>query len=179
MCVGPLSPGGANDALREIAGGERATPQVAEMIGPAGLNAMPDSTFCEITGRKRFRQCIFCGRGVRATGERIRALSGSAWEFVRMLLVCTNTHSRRAGIGVRTLALGALILERLQVAALGLLAFERYEERLEVALAEPAAAMALDQFKKQRRAILHRRGEDLKQVAVLVAIDQDAQLLQL
>ena len=39
--------------------------------------------------------------------------------------------------------------------------------------------MPLDDLEEQRRPILHRLGEDLQHVALVVAVDQDAQLGQL
>ena len=68
---------------------------------------------------------------------------------------------------------------RYRVAAPVLLALDRLEERLEVALAEAERAVPLDQLEEDRRPVADRLGEDLQQVAVLVAVDQDAALLQL
>src|SRR6266508_3674456 len=66
-----------------------------------------------------------------------------------------------------------------QVPALLLLALDRLEQRLEVAFAEAAAALALDDLDEQRRPILERLAEDLEQVAFLIAIHQHAALGQL
>src|SRR5690606_7481547 len=66
-----------------------------------------------------------------------------------------------------------------EVAATCLFALDRLEQRLEVPLAEAHRAVALDQLEKERRAGLHRLGEDLEQVAVLVPVDQDPAGLQL
>src|SRR5580692_1982206 len=66
----------------------------------------------------------------------------------------------------------------LQVAATVLLALDRLEQRLEVALAETVRAVSLDQLEEHRGPVLHRLGEDLQQVAVLVPVDQDAQFAQ-
>src|SRR6476469_826509 len=66
-----------------------------------------------------------------------------------------------------------------EVAALVLLAFDRLEERLEVALAEAERAVPLDELEEDGRAVAERLGEDLQQVAVLVAVDEDAATLQL
>src|SRR5438309_3552058 len=63
----------------------------------------------------------------------------------------------------------------LEVAAERLLALDRLEQRLEVAVAEAARAVALDHLEEQRRPVLRRLGEDLQQVAVVVAIGEDAQ----
>src|SRR5579875_399544 len=67
----------------------------------------------------------------------------------------------------------------LQVAAPGLFAFDRLEQGLEVPLAEAHRAVPLDQLVEDRRAVFHGLGEDLQQVAVLVAVGEDAQLPQL
>src|ERR671933_693016 len=67
---------------------------------------------------------------------------------------------------------------RLQVAALGLLALDRLEQRLEVAVAEAARAVALDDLEEDRRAVADRLREDLEEVALVVAVDQDALLAQ-
>ena len=67
---------------------------------------------------------------------------------------------------------------RLEVAAPSLLDLDRLEERLEVADAEAARAVALDDLEEEGRPILHGAGEDLEQVALLVAIGLDAELLE-
>src|SRR5689334_7463785 len=61
----------------------------------------------------------------------------------------------------------------LQVPATFLLPLDGLEERLEVALAEAERAMPLDQLEEHRRPVLDRLGEDLQQVPVFVAVDQD------
>src|SRR3954452_10957126 len=66
-----------------------------------------------------------------------------------------------------------------EVAAPFLLALDRLEECLEVALAETERAVPLDQLEEHRRAVAGGPGEDLQQVAVLVAVDQDPAPLQL
>src|SRR6476620_12009032 len=60
-----------------------------------------------------------------------------------------------------------------EIAAEGLLAFDRLEERLEVPLAEPACAVALDHLEEERRPVLRGLREDLQQVPILVAVGQD------
>src|SRR3989454_2446966 len=67
---------------------------------------------------------------------------------------------------------------RLEVAALGLLAFDGLEQRLEVAHAEAARPVPLDDLEEEGGPILHGPGEDLEEVALLVAIGLDAQLLE-
>src|SRR5919202_2530489 len=59
-----------------------------------------------------------------------------------------------------------------------LLALDRLEERLEVALAEPARTVALDHLVEDRRPVADRLREDLQQVALVVAVDEDAQPAQ-
>src|SRR5262249_38884607 len=65
-----------------------------------------------------------------------------------------------------------------EVAAERLLALDRLEERLEVALAEGRRAVPLDHLEEERRPVLGGLREDLEQVAVLVAVGEDAQPLQ-
>src|SRR5690606_13537051 len=67
---------------------------------------------------------------------------------------------------------------RLKASPLRLLPFDRLEQRLEVAGAKALGALALDDLVEQRRPVLDRLGEDLQQVALVVAVDQDAQLRQ-
>src|SRR6266571_2290921 len=67
---------------------------------------------------------------------------------------------------------------RLQVAAEGLLALDRLEQRLEVAFAEAARPVALDHLEEERWPVLVRLREDLQEVAVLVAVRQDPQPAQ-
>ena len=59
-----------------------------------------------------------------------------------------------------------------------LLALDRLEERLEVALAEAARAVALDDLEEDRRPVAERLREDLQQVALVVAVDEDAEPAQ-
>src|SRR5262249_41672476 len=67
----------------------------------------------------------------------------------------------------------------LQVAAEGLLALNGLEERLEVAGAEAASALALDHLEEDRWAVLHVLGKDLEQVAIVVTVHEDAEPCQL
>src|SRR3954467_1602617 len=60
-----------------------------------------------------------------------------------------------------------------------LLALDRLEECLEVALAETERAVPLDQLEEDGGPVTGRLGEDLQQIAVLVAVGQDAARLQL
>src|SRR5205814_3543861 len=76
----------------------------------------------------------------------------------------TNTESGGAG--------------RLEIAAERLLALDRLEQRLEVAVAEARRAVALDHLEEHRRPVLRGLREDLQQVAVVVAVGQDAQPAQ-
>src|SRR3954451_16651667 len=61
----------------------------------------------------------------------------------------------------------------------GLLALDRLEQRLEVALAEAARAVPLDQLEEDRRTVTERLREHLQQVALVVAVDQDAEPAQI
>ena len=54
-----------------------------------------------------------------------------------------------------------------------LLALDRLEQGLEVAVAEAARAVALDHLEEHRRPVADRLGEDLQQVALVVAVDED------
>src|SRR5262249_39586493 len=56
------------------------------------------------------------------------------------------------------------------------LPFDRFEERLEVALAETSGSAALDDLEENGGAILDRLGEGLQQIALLVPVRQDPQL---
>src|SRR6187200_772042 len=66
----------------------------------------------------------------------------------------------------------------LEVAAALLLALDGLEQRLEVAVAEAARAVALDDLEEDRRAVADRLGEDLQQVALVVAVDEDPEPLE-
>src|SRR5437763_4427527 len=66
----------------------------------------------------------------------------------------------------------------LEVAAQRLLALDRLEQRLEVALAEGRRSMSLDHLEEDRRPVLRRLGEDLQEIPVLVTVDEDLVLLQ-
>src|SRR5581483_7231617 len=65
-----------------------------------------------------------------------------------------------------------------EVAAQRLLALDRFEESLEVAVAEARRAVPLDHLEEHCRPVLRGLGEDLQQVAVVVAVDEDPVLLQ-
>src|SRR5262249_5316952 len=55
-------------------------------------------------------------------------------------------------------------------------AFDRFEEGLEVAFAEASGAFALDDLEEDRRPVSDALGEDLEEVALRVAVDEDAEL---
>src|SRR5512143_215472 len=65
---------------------------------------------------------------------------------------------------------------RSEVAPARLLALDRLEERLEVPLSETLAAPALDHLEEEGGAVLHRLGEELQEVPLLVPVDQETQL---
>src|SRR5207253_6983553 len=56
------------------------------------------------------------------------------------------------------------MIVRSKISALGLIAFDRFEQGLEISLAERLAAATLNNLEEERRAILHRLGEDLEHV---------------
>src|SRR5688500_8355078 len=66
----------------------------------------------------------------------------------------------------------------LEVSAERLLALDRLEQRLEVADAEAARPVALDDLEEERRAVLHGPREDLEEVALLVPVGLDPELLE-
>src|SRR5579862_2502962 len=68
----------------------------------------------------------------------------------------------------RTVTAYSLPYELLEVAAPFLFTLDRFEQGFEVALSEALGAVPLDQLEEDGRPILHRLGEDLQQVAVLV-----------
>src|SRR5918994_3355 len=64
---------------------------------------------------------------------------------------------------------------RLEISAQCLLALDRFEEGLEVALAEALRAVTLDHLEEERRPVLGGLREDLQEVPVLVTVDENAQ----
>lgn len=64
----------------------------------------------------------------------------------------------------------------LEIPSLLLLEFESFEEGLEVALAEGLAAAAADDLEEERGAVLEGLGEELEEVALIVGVDEDAEL---
>src|SRR4051794_22223792 len=66
----------------------------------------------------------------------------------------------------------------LQVPAAPLFPLDGLEQRLEVARAKAPGALPLDDLEEDRRSVGDVLGEDLQQVAVVIAVDEDAQLLQ-
>src|SRR5436190_2709773 len=65
-----------------------------------------------------------------------------------------------------------------QIASKGLFSLNRFEQRLEVPVAEPARPVPLDHLEEERRAVLRRLREDLQQIAVIVAVGEDAEPLE-
>src|SRR5579859_7223377 len=68
--------------------------------------------------------------------------------------------------------MGRVSPARLEIAAERLLALDRLEQRLEVAVAEARRAVALDHLEEDRGPVLGRLREDLQQVAVVVAVGE-------
>src|SRR5688572_33378275 len=65
-----------------------------------------------------------------------------------------------------------------EVPAQSLLALDRLEQCLEISGAEALRTLPLNDLVEDSRAILDRLGEDLQQISLVVAIDQDAELLE-
>src|ERR1041384_3250391 len=63
----------------------------------------------------------------------------------------------------------------LQISPPPLLFLDRHEQRLEITLAEALAALALEYLVENGRPVLDRFGKDLQQVALVVAVHQDAE----
>ena len=61
-----------------------------------------------------------------------------------------------------------------KVATRGLVSLNRFEERLEVASSESIVVSALDHLKEKRGAVLKRFGEDLKEVTLVIVIDENS-----
>src|SRR2546423_1108447 len=66
-----------------------------------------------------------------------------------------------------------------EVPAPRLLALDRLEQCLEVALAEAASAVPLDDLEEDRRTITNQLGKDLQQIPLVVAVDKDAEPAQI
>src|SRR6476620_11804600 len=101
----------------------------------------------------------------------------ASWPRLQLCHNGDQPRARHAGSAVD----GSLVAPAAgsEVAALVLLALDRLEERLEVALAEAERAVPLDELEEDGRPVAERLGEDLQQVAVLVAVDEDLALLEL
>src|ERR1044071_7458682 len=65
-----------------------------------------------------------------------------------------------------------------EIAAPGLLAFDGFEQRFEIALTKTAAAFSLDDFVEQRGPVLDGPREDLEHVSLVVAIYEYTEVLQ-
>src|SRR5829696_352112 len=82
---------------------------------------------------------------------------------------------RTAACGLRLPLATAPAQARLQVSSQGLLAFDGFEQRLEIALPESPAPFPLDDLEEEGGAIFHRAREQLQEIPFVVAIDQYAQ----
>src|ERR1700742_971841 len=67
----------------------------------------------------------------------------------------------------------------LQIAACRLFALDGFKKSLEVSFAEAAAAFALNDLVKERRPASYGPRKDLQHVTLVIAIDKNAELLQL
>ena len=61
-----------------------------------------------------------------------------------------------------------------KVATRGLVSLNSFEERLKVASSESIVVSALDHLKEKRGAVLKRFGEDLKEVTLVIVIDENS-----
>lgn len=59
-----------------------------------------------------------------------------------------------------------------------MLHFNRLEQTLEVSCAEALMVVSLDDFEEQSGSVLNRLRENLKEVALVVVVNEDLQLLQ-
>jgi len=75
-------------------------------------------------------------------------------------------------------AVGDQLHALLEIAALRLFLFYRFEEGLEIALAKGLATSPLYQFEKESRSVLERFGKDLEHVSLLILVDQNAEFLE-
>ena len=89
---------------------------------------------------------------------------------------CTTSFSPNETAMRSTFSSGVSGMGRLEGAAGFLLAFNGFKQRLEVALPEGFGAFALDDFKEHGRAVDNGFGEDLQQVSLVIAVDEDAEL---
>src|ERR1700680_1153270 len=80
--------------------------------------------------------------------------------------------------GMSPSLLYGLMSQSLQIAACRLFALDGLEQGPEVTLAEALAALALDHFEEQRRPVADGAREDLQQVSVVVAVDEDVEIVQ-
>ena len=71
----------------------------------------------------------------------------------------------------------AIIVCSSEVAALGLLQLDGLEKRLEVSSTEAIVVAPLNDLDEEGRPVLERLGENLQQIALLIMVDQDVQLL--
>src|ERR1700677_3664749 len=70
------------------------------------------------------------------------------------------------------------IYRTLQVSPCGLVPLDRLEKSLEITLSKTLSALTLDNLEEQGRPVLYRFGEDLKQIAFVIPVNQDTQLFQ-
>ena len=66
----------------------------------------------------------------------------------------------------------------LQVSSAALFFLYRHKQRLKITFAEALAAFALEDFVEDGWAVFDGFGEDLKQVAFFVAVDEDAEFFE-
>src|SRR5436305_4972067 len=129
---------------------------------PSNVSSSTESGTSRPSSSGSTRQC----RNARST-QLCALVHGSSGIGHGRCSLCSVTPAWRAAVAKRS-----------EIAAERLLALDRFEERLEVAVPEAARAVTLDHLEEERRPVLRRLREDLQQVAVVVAVGEDPQSLQ-
>src|SRR5436305_2116125 len=124
---------------------------------PSNVSSSTESGTSRPSSSGSTRQC----RNARST-QLCALVHGSSGIGHGRCSLCSVTPAWRAAVAKRS-----------EIAAERLLALDRFEERLEVAVAEAARAVPLDHLEEERRPVLCRLREDLQEVTVVVAVGQD------
>src|SRR5262245_38097840 len=94
-------------------------------------------------------------------------------------LLCTLLPWMRPPLLLESTLAGEYARTLLKRSSSRLFAFDGLKEGLEIPLAEAARPPALNDLEEESRSILDRLGEDLEQVTLVVAVDQNPQLSEL
>src|SRR5215211_248879 len=71
-----------------------------------------------------------------------------------------------------------VIMRHSEIPSQRLLTLDCLEQRLEIAGTEALGALPLDDLVEQRRPVFHRLGEYLKQIPLIVTVDENAEVSQ-